>query len=36
MSIWVGDSDFGDDWKGVVESKVKACDRMSGSCEDAF
>ena len=22
--------------KGEVESKVDACDRMSGSCEDAF
>ena len=25
-----------DDWKGEVESKVEACDRMSGLCEDAF
>ena len=30
------DSDFDDNWKGEVKSKVKACDRMSGSCEDAF
>ena len=30
------DSDFDDDWKGEVESKVEACGRMSGSCEDAF
>ena len=29
------DSDF-DDWKEEVESKVEACGRMSGSCEDAF
>ena len=28
------DSDFDDDWKEEVESKVEACDRMS--CEDAF
>ena len=30
------DSDFDDDWKEEVESKVEACGRMSGSCEDAF
>ena len=30
------DSDFNDDWIGEVESKVEACDRMSGSCEDAI
>ena len=30
------DSDFDNDWKMEVESKVEACDRMSGSCEDAF
>ena len=30
------DSDFDDDWKGEVESKVEACDKMSGSREDAF
>ena len=30
------DSDFDDDWKGEVESKVEACNRMSRSCEDAF
>ena len=30
------DSDFDDDCKGEVESKVEACGRMSGSCEDAF
>ena len=30
------DSDLDDDWKEEVESKVGACGRMSGSCEDAF
>ena len=30
------DSDFDDDWKEEVESKVEACGRMSGSCDDAF
>ena len=30
------DSDFDDDWKEEVESKVEACGRMSWSCEDAF
>ena len=30
------DSDFEDDWKGEVKSKVEACDRMSEPCEDAF
>ena len=30
------DSDFDDDWKEEVESKVEACGRMSGSFEDAF
>ena len=30
------DSDFNEDWKDEVESKVDACVRMSGSCEDAF
>ena len=30
------DSDFDDDWKGEVESKVEACGRMSRSCEDAL
>lgn len=30
------DSDFDDDWKGEVKSKVEACDRMSRSCEDAI
>ena len=30
------DSDFEDDWKQEVESKVETCSRMSGSCEDAF
>ena len=28
--------DFDDAWKMEVESKVQACGRMSGSCEDAF
>ena len=27
---------FDDDWKEEVESKVEACGRMSGSCDDAF
>ena len=30
------DSDFDDDWKEEVVSKVEACGRMSGSCDDAF
>ena len=30
------DSDFDDDWKEEVESKVEAYGRMSGSREDAF
>ena len=30
------DSDFDDDWKEEVESKVEVCGRMSWSCEDAF
>ena len=30
------DSDFDDDWKEEVDSKVEACGRMSGLCEDAF
>ena len=28
------DSEFDDDWKEEVESKVEACGRTSGSCED--
>ena len=28
------DSDFDDNWKGEVESRVEDCGRMSGSCED--
>ena len=30
------DSDFDEDWIEEVESKVEACGRVSGSCEDAF
>ena len=29
-------SDFDNDWKEEVESRVEACGRMSGSCEDAL
>ena len=29
-------SDFDDDWKWEVKSKVEDCGRMSGSCEDPF
>ena len=30
------DSDFDDDWKREVKSKVEACGRMLESCEDSF
>ena len=30
------DSGIDDDWKEEVKSKVEACGRMSGSCDDAF
>ena len=30
------DNDFDECWKEEVESKVEACSRMSGSCDDDF
>ena len=30
------DSDFDDDWKGEVESKVEACDRCQGHVRMPF